>query len=70
METLKLTLNEAEAYKLRQIVQDSSSFEAAVRRVAREKNVELGRAIRLARNNGGGDLYNKWALAGRPTIVL
>jgi hypothetical protein len=71
VETLRLSVDEATAYKFRQIVQDSSSFEAAVRRIAREKNTDhLGKLIRFVRDNGGNELFRKWSEAGRPTIKL
>jgi len=70
-QTLRLNVDEQTALKLRQIADSSSSFQSAVERVMRERNVSEGKArLLVARQSGpkGGKLYHEWCVAGRQSL--
>jgi hypothetical protein len=66
METLKLNQDEEQAFKLRQLVENSFSFPDAVRRVMNERGVSEGKARILVAKSGkkGGSLYSEFRRAG------
>ena len=66
--TLKLNPSEKETLELRRLCDGAALFGDAVKRVMREKGVNEGRAIRMARSVRG-DLYNTWCERGRPNFL-